>query len=381
MSLNAFALAAKYADLQAQHLDRHTRISERGVSPYVWRNGQQLLNFCSNDYLGLAEHPALKRAAQDYLQQHGFGAGAAHLITGHHAIHEQLEQRLAEVSGYPKAMLFSTGYMANMGVIDALMDNKDGIVYQDRLNHASLLDGARLAGVKLKRYPHLDVAKLDAWLAEDTTTQKLVVTDQIFSMDGTEAPLSQLIATANRHNAALMIDDAHGFGLRSQPLPPVDIYMATLGKAIGSFGAFVAGSELLVDYLKSRARTFIFTTATPPVIAAATLAALDVIQAEAWRQQTLHAHIQRLRAALQQQGWQLTDSQSAIQPVIIGKAEDALALSQQLLQQGLLVSAIRPPTVPPNTSRLRITLSAAHTAEHVDRLIKALGSIRGQLNP
>lgn len=376
MPLNPFDLASKYASLQAQFLDRHTHTIERGVTPYVWRNGQQLVNFCSNDYLGLAEHPALKQAAQDYLAQHGFGAGAAHLVTGHHAIHDQLEQRLADVSGYPSAMLFSTGYMANMGVIDALMDSKDGTVYQDRLNHASLLDGARLASVKLKRYPHLDVAKLAEWLTEDQTAQKLIVTDQIFSMDGTEAPLTELIATASQHQAALMIDDAHGFGLRPQPLPQVDIYMATLGKAIGSFGAFVAGSELLINYLKSRARTFIFTTATPPMIAAATLAALDVIQAEPWRQHTLQAHIQHLRVALQQQGWQLTESQSAIQPIIIGKAEDALALSQQLLQQGLLVSAIRPPTVPPNSSRLRITLSAAHTIDHIDQLIDALASIR-----
>ena len=380
MTLNAFDLATKYASLQAQHLDRHTHSVTQGVTPYVWRDGKQLVNFCSNDYLGLAEHPALKQAAQDYLIQHGFGAGAAHLVTGHHAIHEQLEQRLAALAGYPKAMLFSTGYMANMGVIDALMDGKDGAVYQDRLNHASLLDGTRLAGVRLRRYPHLNAAKLDEWLAEDTAPQKLVVTDQIFSMDGTEAPLSALISTANRHQAALMIDDAHGFGLRSQPLPAVDIYMGTLGKAIGSFGAFVAGSQLLIDYLKSRARTFIFTTATPPVIAAATLAALDVIQAEPWRQHTLQTHIQHLRTALLQQGWQLTDSQSAIQPIITGKAEDALALSQQLLQQGLLVSAIRPPTVPPNSSRLRITLSAGHTTEHIDRLITALASICGNVN-
>lgn len=380
MTLNVFDLAAKYASLQAQYLDRHTHIVEQGVTPYVWRQGKQLVNFCSNDYLGLAEHPALKQAAQDYLIQHGFGAGAAHLVTGHHAIHEQLEQRLAQLSGYPKAMLFSTGYMANMGVIAALMDSKEGVVYQDRLNHASLLDGARLAGVKLRRYPHLDVSKLGEWLAEDQIAQKLVVTDQIFSMDGTEAPLNALIATSSRHNAALMIDDAHGFGLRSKPLPQVDIYMATLGKALGSFGAFVAGSELLINYLKSRARTFIFTTATPPVIAAATLAALDVMQTEPWRQQTLQSHIQYLRNALQQQGWQLTDSQSAIQPIIIGKAEDALALSQQLLQQGLLVSAIRPPTVPQNSSRLRITLSAAHTTEHIDHLIAALAGIRQFLN-
>ncbi len=375
MSLHRFELTKKYAELQAQHLDRHTHVVEQGVTPYIWRNCKQLLNFSSNDYLGLAGHPALKQAAQDYLAQHGFGAGAAHLITGHHAIHDQLEQRLAELSGYPKAMLFSTGYMANMGVIDALMDNKDGIVYQDRLNHASLLDGARLAGVKLKRYPHLDIHKLSDWLAQDQVSQQLIVTDQIFSMDGTEALLDDLIRLASQNNAGLMIDDAHGFGLRPSPLPQVDIYMATLGKAIGSFGAFVAGSELLINYLKSKARPFIFTTATPPVIAAATLAALDVIGQEPWRQSKLQAHIQQLRSALQAQGWQLTDSLSAIQPIIVGKAEHALAISKVLVEQGILVSAIRPPTVPPNTSRLRITLSAAHSTEHVDHLVQALASI------
>lgn len=376
MSLEHFQLAHKYAKLQAQCLDRHTHPIDQGVTPLIQRGGSTLINFSSNDYLGLASHPALKDAATEYLNIHGIGAGAAHLVTGHHAIHEQLEQRLAQVTGYPKAMLFSTGYMANMGVIDALMgnlsDSKEGIVYQDRLNHASLLDGARLAGVKLRRYPHLDVGQLNEWLRQDSTTQKLIVTDQIFSMDGTEAPLHDLIKIAEQHQAALMIDDAHGFGVRSQPLPAVDIYMATLGKAIGTFGAFVAGSELLIDYLKSRARTFIFTTATPPLIAASTLAALDVIEQEPWRQVKLQQHIQRLRTALTEQGWDLLPSQSAIQPIIIGSAEDALALSQKLLEQGLLVSAIRPPTVPRGTSRLRITLSTAHSDEMVEQLINAL---------
>lgn len=389
MSLQHFQLAQKYAALQRQHLDRHTQVIAQGVTPLVQRQGKSLINFSSNDYLGLAGHPAISAATVDYLKQHGVGAGAAHLVTGHHAIHEQLEQRLAQVTGYAKAMLFSTGYMANLGVMDALMgqltDSKSGIIYQDRLNHASLLDGARLAGVKLRRYPHLDIAQLnqwlteDHWLTQDATAQKLIVTDQIFSMDGSEAPLPDLIKIAEQHQAALMIDDAHGFGLRAfstvcQPLPKVDIYMGTLGKAIGTFGAFVAGSELLIDYLKSRARTFIFTTATPPLLAAATLAALDVITQEPWRQLKLQQHIAQLRGALMAQGWQLLPSQSAIQPIIIGQAEQALALSAQLLEQGLLVSAIRPPTVPRGTSRLRITLSAAHSPEQIDSLIKALAA-------
>lgn len=384
MPLQGFQLHQKYADLQQQLLDRHTQVIESGVTPLVQRHGKTLINFSSNDYLGLASHPAVTAATVDYLKQHGVGAGAAHLVTGHHAIHEQLEQRLAHITGYPKAMLFSTGYMANLGVIDALMGNltvsKSGTVYQDRLNHASLLDGARLAGaqtgIRLRRYPHLDIAQLNQWLSQDKTEQKLIVTDQIFSMDGTEAPLPDLIKTAEQHQAALMIDDAHGFGLRDfsgQPLPKVDIYMGTLGKAIGTFGAFVAGSDLLIDYLKSRARTFVYTTATPPLIAAATLAALDVIAQEPWRQLKLQQHIGRLRSALVAQGWQLLPSQSAIQPIIVGSAEDTLALSAKLLEQGILVSAIRPPTVPRGTSRLRITLSAAHTDEHISQLISALG--------
>ena len=384
MSLEQFKLAQKYADLQQQYLDRHTQVIDQGVTPLVQRHGKTLINFSSNDYLGLASHPLLKDAAIAYLKQHGIGAGAAHLVTGHHTIHEQLEQRLAQVTGYPKAMLFSTGYMANLGVIDALMgnlsDSKPGIVYQDRLNHASLLDGARLAaaqtGVRLRRYPHLDVAQLNQWLSQDKTEQKLIVTDQNFSMDGTEAPLPDLIHTAEQHQVALMIDDAHGFGLRTQPLAKVDIYMGTLGKAIGTFGAFVAGSELLINYLKSRARTFVYTTATPPLIAAATLAALDVIAKEPWRQLKLQQHIGRLRSALMAQGWQLLPSQSAIQPIIVGSAEDTLALSAKLLEQGILVSAIRPPTVPRGTSRLRITLSAAHTDEHISQLIQILRKIK-----
>lgn len=371
MTLQAFQLPQQLADLTAQHLSRQTRAVERGVTPYVWRDGKQYLNFSSNDYLGLAEHPAVIDAAQDYLKQHGVGAGAAHLITGHTSLHDQLEQRLASLSGYPRALLFSTGYMANLGVMDALLSPKD-VVYQDRLNHASLLDGGRLSGAKMRRYAHRDLAMLEHWLKTDDAPRKLIVTDQVFSMDGTEAQLIELIDLAERYQAGLMIDDAHGFGLRAQPLPPVDVYMATLGKAIGTFGAFVAGSAELIEYLTSRARTFCFTTATPPLLAAATLAALDVIAAEPERQQQLQANIQQLREGLQAQGWQLIESQTAIQPIIVGDAAQTLALSQRLADQGILAVAIRPPTVPHGTSRLRVTLSAAHTGEHVGRLVEVM---------
>lgn len=374
MTLQHFGLAEQLAELTAQHLTRQTRAVERGVTPYVWRDGRQYLNFSSNDYLGLAEHPAMIDAAQHYLKQHGIGAGAAHLITGHTRLHDQLEQRLASLSGYPRALLFSTGYMANLGVMDALLSAKD-MVYQDRLNHASLLDGGRLSGAKMRRYAHRDLMMLEHWLATDEAPRKLVVTDQVFSMDGTEAPLTELIDLAERHQAALMIDDAHGFGLRAQALPPVDVYMATLGKAIGTFGAFVAGSDDLIEYLTSRARTFCFTTATPPLLAAATLAALDVIAAEPQRRQQLQANIQQLREGLQAQGWQLVESHTAIQPIIVGDAARTLALSQRLADQGILAVAIRPPTVPHGTSRLRVTLSAAHTGEHVGCLIEVMAGL------
>ena len=234
-----------------------------------------------------------------------------------------------------------------------------------------------------RRYPHQDLAQLERWLAEDQSQLKLIATDQVFSMDGTEADLPQLKLLAERYGAALMIDDAHGFGVRGLgqdgALPKVDVYMATLGKAIGTFGAFVAGSSELIEYLQSRARTFCFTTATPPLLAAATLAALDVIEAEGWRREVLAGHIRRLRTALIEQGWQLTESQTAIQPIIIGEADQTLAISKRLEELGILAVAIRPPTVPVGSSRLRVTLSAGHSEEDVGRLVEALGRVRGEV--
>jgi 8-amino-7-oxononanoate synthase len=375
MTLAAFNLAEQLAALHAQSLKRTPRALSHGVTPTIWRGGKAYLNFSSNDYLGLASHYALRDAVSETLNQHGIGAGAAHLITGHTDLHERLEQRLAQVSGYPRALLFSTGYMANMGVIEALLTPKSTL-YQDKLNHASLIDGARLSGAIHRRYPHQDLAALERWLAEDQSELKLIATDQVFSMDGTEANLTELRSLAKKYQAALMIDDAHGFGVHPEPLPQVDIYMATLGKAIGTFGAFVAGTEELIEYLQSRARTFCFTTATPPILAAATLAALDVMESETWRREKLAAHVRRLREALLEQGWQLTTSQTAIQPIIIGSAEQTLALSKQLEAHGILTIAIRPPTVPLGTSRLRVTLSAAHSDEDVGRLIEVLGKAK-----
>ncbi len=375
MTLEAFNLAAQLASLTEQSLKRTPRALSHGVTPKIWRDGKEYLNFSSNDYLGLAGHYALRDAVVETLNQHGVGAGAAHLITGHTELHERLEHRLAQVSGYPRALIFSTGYMANMGVLDALLTPKSTI-YQDKLNHASLIDGARLSGAIHRRYPHQDLEALERWLEIDQSELKLIATDQVFSMDGTEANLPKLCLLAEKYQAALMIDDAHGFGIRAEPLPQVDVYMATLGKAVGTFGAFVAGSDELIEFLQSRARTFCFTTATPPILAAATLAALDVIEIETWRRERLAAHVVRLRLALQEQDWQLTESQTAIQPIIVGSAEQALALSQKLEEQGILAVAIRPPTVPVGTSRLRVTLSAAHSDDDVGQLIEVLGKLR-----
>jgi 8-amino-7-oxononanoate synthase len=375
MTLQHFALTEQLDALRTTQLLRHNRAVERGVTPFAWRNGRQFVNFSSNDYLGLAEHPALTDAVHTYLKDHGVGAGAAHLVTGHTSLHEQLEQRLAALSGYPRALLFSSGFAANLGVLDALLGHND-VVYQDRLNHASLLDGARLSGAKLRRYAHLDMPMLERLLAQDTLAQpqarRLIATDQVFSMDGTQAPLAELRALAERYQAALMIDDAHGFGLRAAPLPTVDIYMATLGKAVGSYGAFVAGSHDLIDYLTSKARSFCFSTASPPLLAAATLVALDLIEQQPERQAILHAHIAQLRAGLIAQGWQILPSETAIQPIVLGDAAQALALSAYLEDQGFLAVAIRPPTVPHGTARLRITLSTAHQPEQIEGLLTAL---------
>ncbi len=375
MTLAAFNLVDQLAALHVQSLKRTPRALSHGVTPTTWRGGKAYLNFSSNDYLGLTNHPALRDAVFESLNQHGVGAGAAHLITGHTDLHERLEQRLAQVSGYPRALLFSTGYMANIGVLGALLTPKSTL-YQDKLNHASLIDGAQMCGAIHRRYPHQDLATLERLLKSDQSALKLIATDQVFSMDGTEANLTELRLLAEKYNTALMIDDAHGFGMRAEALPKVDIYMATLGKAVGTFGAFVAGSSDLIEFLQSRARTFCFTTATPPILAAATLAALDVIESETWRRERLASHVVRLRTALLGQGWQITASQTAIQPIIIGSAEKTLALSKQLEVQGILAVAIRPPTVAKGTSRLRITLSAAHSDQDVERLIEVLGVLR-----
>lgn len=368
------------AERQAQGLYRRPRLLERREGVHARLEGRDCLVFCSNDYLGLADHPVISAALAQAATEVGTGSGAAHLISGHHREHEALEAELADWLGRPRALLFSTGYMANMGVINALAEPGD-TVYEDVLNHASLLDGGWLSRGRMQRYAHGDVAALDAALAQ-TSGRALIATDAVFSMDGDLAPLPALAELAARREALLVVDDAHGFGvLGNGPgsvahfgLTPdqVPVYIGTLGKALGTFGAFVAGSETLIDYLIQRARTYIYTTAPPPALAAATRAALGLARHDTWRREHLVDLVARFRDGARRLGLPLMASDTPIQPVWVGDAARAMALGAALLEAGYWVTPIRPPTVPPGTARLRITLTAAHTPAQVEGLLGAL---------
>lgn len=349
-------------------------------------DGKQVISFCSNDYLALANHPEIKAAFIRGVEQYGVGSGAAHLINGHSRAHHALEQELAEFSGYPRALLFSTGYMANLGLAQALVGKGDTVL-EDRLNHASLLDGGLLSGARLMRYQHSDAKALDAKLASRTQGEKLVLTDGVFSMDGDIADIPALANTCHQHDAWLMVDDAHGFGVLGDQgrgtlehsrvsTDDVPVYMATLGKALGTSGAFVAGSDDLIETLIQKARTYIYTTATPAAVAEATRASLSIIKSQPELRAQLDHNIHYFRSCCQQLGLELSSSQTAIQPVIIGDTRTTVETSEQLLARGLLITAIRPPTVPDGTARLRITLSAAHTHAQIDKLVSELNAIR-----
>ena len=369
--------------LKAQSLYRRRRLQDSPQQPQARVDGRPMLSFCGNDYLGLANHPEVIAALRDGAERWGVGSGAAHLVNGHSRAHQALEEALAEFTGRPRALLFSTGYMANLGVISALAGRTD-TVFEDRLNHASLLDGALLSRARLRRYPHADAQALKRLI--DSDPARLIVTDGVFSMDGDLAPLPELAAIARDSGAWLMVDDAHGLGVlghegRGSPdhfgLGPEDvpILMGTLGKAFGTFGAFVAGSEELIETLIQSARSYIYTTATPPALAEATLASLAITRREHWRRERLAEWIERFRTGATRIGLNLMDSPTPIQPILAGSAEQALAWSAALEAAGLLVTAIRPPTVPEGTARLRITLSAAHTADDIDRLLAALARL------
>jgi len=355
--------------------------SPQGIMPII--DGKQVLSFNSNDYLGLANHPALKKAFIDAASQCGVGSGSAHLVCGHHHYHQQLEEQLAAKTGYPRALLFSTGYMANLA-IGSLLSRHDTL-FQDKLNHASLIDSGTLSMAKVKRYRHLDVEQCEAQLKQ-AEQHKLVMTDSVFSMDGDQADLGQLSQICLNHNATLMIDDAHGFGVlghtgagscesNNLSVKQVPIYMATLGKAMGSFGAFVASSDTIIEALIHLARPYVYTTAMPAAQAAASLAALNVLNDEAWRRDALNRNIEYFRRCAEHCGLPLMDSTTAIQPIVLGDNHLALNASQECWDKGFLVSAIRPPTVPKGSARLRITLSAEHTHQHIDQLVNALKTI------
>lgn len=378
-------LSAKLTQLAEQGLYRSRRVIDSPQGIRLHLDGSSVINFCSNDYLGLANHPAVVAAFKTAADAYGVGSGAAHLVCGHSTAHHALEEELAAFTGRERALLFSTGYMANIGVITALLGRGDTVL-EDRLNHASLLDGGLASNAAFKRYAHADTAHLAQLLAA-AAGNKLVVTDGVFSMDGDAAPLPELARTAKAHQAWLMVDDAHGLGVLGAHggglleqfglgQDDVQVLMGTLGKGFGTFGAFVAGSELLIETLIQTARTYIYTTALPPAVAEATRASLRLVQADTWRRDKLAALIRQFRSGAAQLGLQLMPSDSPIQPLIIGDSQQAVAYSQALLAAGFLVSAIRPPTVAQGTARLRVTLSAGHDETMVAGLLDALGAIR-----
>ena len=364
-----------------QDLYRNRLTLDSPQGPIVSLGGMDYLNFCSNDYLGLAAHPRVIERLRTAAREFGVGSGASHLVCGHSAPHQQLEEALADFTDRPRALLFSSGYMANTGILTTLLQRGDH-VFEDRLNHASLLDGGLQSGARFHRFPHNDVAALEAKL-QAADGPRLVVVDGVFSMDGDTAPLAGLAAMCSARDAWLMVDDAHGFGVLGErgvgsteiaglAADDVPVLMATLGKALGTAGAFVAGSELLIEGLIQQSRNYIYTTAIPPAVAAASLEALRLVREEPWRRQHLVALIARFREGARQLDLPLMDSSSAIQPLLLGDAQRAVRLSLMLRERGLLIGAIRPPTVPAGTSRLRITLSAAHSEAQVDQLLGQL---------
>ncbi len=410
-----FDLSIKLDELSQQGLRRSRRIVESPQAVNLICNGKPVINFCSNDYLGLANHPDVISTYKQAVDKYGVGSGSAHLVCGHSSAHHALEEELATFTGRERALLFSTGYMANMGAISALVGRGDTVL-EDRLNHASLLDGGLLSGAKFKRYGHADIKHLDSLLAsanqhsikksesypipfalrhaqyplghKDERHRALIVTDGVFSMDGDIAPLSALVSTAKKYQTWLMVDDAHGLGVLGEQgggtlselglgQDDVQVLVGTFGKAFGTFGAFVAGSEELIETLIHLARTYIYTTALPPAIAEVTRASLRIVQRDNWRRERLIELIAYFCSGATQLGLNLPPSTTPIQPILIGDAKQTVAISNALFDMGLLVSAIRPPTVPQNSARLRISLSAAHEREHIDQLLDGLAQVCG----
>ena len=377
----SFDLASRLAARRTEHLYRQRPLLQTPQQPEVTVDGARLLAFCSNDYLGLANHPEVTAAMQQGAAKWGVGGGASHLVIGHSTPHHELEEALADFTGRPRALLFSTGYMANLAAVTALVGQGDTVL-EDRLNHASLLDAGLLSGARFSRYLHNDADSLASRLKK-AAGNTLVVTDGVFSMDGDLADLPAICAEAKPRGAWIMVDDAHGFGPLGATgggivehfglgIDEVPVLVGTLGKAFGTAGAFVAGSEDLIETLIQFARPYIYTTSQPPAVACATLKSLELLRHENWRREHLNRLIARFRQGAAEIGLSLVDSPTPIQPIMVGSSERALRLSAALRERGILVSAIRPPTVPVGSARLRVTLTAAHSEAQVEGLLEAL---------
>lgn len=367
--------------LKESNLLREFRIIEGAQDPHVEIDGKVYLSFCSNNYLGLANNPLIKQAAIDAINRYGWGAGASRLVSGSMTLHQELEKKIAEFKGTEAALLFPTGYMANIGAICALVSRED-IVIGDKLNHASIIDGCRQSSAKFRVYPHKDLNQLESLLQRSSSyRRRLVVTDSLFSMDGDIAPLQEIVALAKKYDAILMIDDAHAMGVfggnggglveHYNLEREIDIIMGSLSKAIGGIGGFIAGSKDLIEFLKNKARSFIYTTALPPAACAASIAGITLIREDKSLVNKLWENINHLRTRLS--GFQNNITvESPVVSVIVGSSGDALDLSKKLYQKGILIPAIRPPTVPPGTSRLRVSLMATHTKDDIDKLIDTM---------
>jgi 8-amino-7-oxononanoate synthase len=377
-------LAQQLAELERRGLRRSRLVRQSAQGPRIVVGGREVLAFCSNDYLGLASHPRIVEAAIEAASRFGVGEGASHLLSGHSAAHERLEAKLAEFMQMPRALLFSTGYHANIGAVTALAGPEDAI-FSDELNHASLIDGVRLSRARVVRYPHTNIGFLSGALAESDARTKLIVTDGVFSMDGDITPLPAMLDLCERHDALLLVDDAHGFGVigpegRGTPAhfglrSPRLVYVGTLGKAAGVSGAFVAGAEEIVETVLQRARTYIYTTAAPAMLAAAIETSLQLIREDEWRRERLRKLIAVLKDEMREGERDLAPSDTPIQPLVLGANSEAVRASAALRERGILVPAIRPPTVPEGTARLRISLSAAHSEQEVLRLAAALNEV------
>jgi len=371
-------LRTELSELRRENLYRTLRMIENSFGPKLTIGGKQLINFCSNNYLGLSEHPKVKERAIEAIKKYGVGSGASRLVSGNFDVHEELEEIIAAYEDTEASIVFPTGYMANVGTIQALVGPEDAVIF-DKLDHASIIDGARLSGAKLMVYGHKYLEKLEKALKKSAgARRRLIVSDFIFSMDGDVAPVEEMLELSEKYDAMLMLDVAHSTGVVDLILPENNniIIMGTLSKAIGALGGFVAGSKDLIEYLRNKARSFIYTTALPPAIAAAASASFEIISTDDTLQKKLWDNIGHLRKKLDPLGYDVIGSETQIIPLMIGDTKKTMDASQYLFDNGILLSAIRPPTVPRDTSRLRLTVMATHTKADIDHLVSKLAEVK-----